>query len=92
VAKAFDPDPEVMRAVLAAYEAAGGERGVGGPTAFAGTLGLALNRIAWQMWVALGHRESTAEERETAAAYIPMALEKLERRLATLDELARAIA
>jgi hypothetical protein len=90
-AKAFAPDPATTRAIIAAYERSGGHRGVGGREAFAGTLGLALNRIGWQMWVSLGHRESTPEERETAAAYVPMALAKLQRRLETLDELAMAI-
>ena len=90
-AKSFEPDASVAREVIAAYLRAGGSRGHGGYTAFTGTLGMALCRIGWGMWISLGHRESTAEERASNEAYVGPALVKLERRLATLGELVRVL-
>ena len=87
----LQPDPQVSRAILAAYERAGGERGVTGRLCLTGVLGMMLWRLAFAVWVSLGHREATAEERAEATVYVAGASAKLAARLQTLDTLAGAI-
>lgn len=87
----LQPDPEVSRAILAAYLRAGGEPGVTGRLCLTGVLGMMLWRLAFAVRVSLGHREATSEERAEATAYIAGATAKLATRLQTLDTLAGAI-
>lgn len=89
--KPLRPDPRVARNVLDAYEAAGGERGIGNRTAMAGVLGMMLWRIAFAVQASLGLASVTPEERAEMTAYLPAALKKLVDRLRTLDEVAAAI-
>lgn len=89
--KPLAPDASVARAVIEAYVRAGGERGNGGAEAFAGTVGMALGRIAYAMFQSLGQREATEAERATQTAYIATAVAKLEARLAGLEEMRRAV-
>jgi hypothetical protein len=86
--KRFDADPEVMRSILAAYLAAGGRRSADGVASLAGLFGLMLSRLAYFMWVSLGHRQRTVDERQWATDYIAGAFVKLERRLGEAPELA----
>jgi hypothetical protein len=90
-AKPLQPDPRVSRAILAAYTKAGGERGVGGRRGFAGVLGMMLWRLAFAVWVSLGHRPATSEERAASDTYVSGALAKLRDRMQTLDTLVQAI-
>jgi hypothetical protein len=89
--KPFQPDPQVSRAILAAYTQAGGERGVNGRPGLAGVIGMMLWRLAFAIWVSLGHRQAAPEERAESTAYVSGALTKLVERLRTLDTLAGAI-
>jgi hypothetical protein len=90
-AKPLQPDPRVSRAILAAYAEAGGHRGVGGQRAFAGVLGMMLWRLAFAVWVSLGHRPGTSEERAESTTYVSGALAKLRDRMQTLDTTVRSI-
>ena len=69
-ARPLAPDLAVVESILGTYVDAGGARGVGGWPALAGTMGLQLGRLAYFSWVSLGHRPCTAEERDTATAYV----------------------
>jgi hypothetical protein len=83
----LQPDPGVSRAILAAYEQAGGERGVTGRRGLAGVLGMAVWRIAFAVQVSLGD----GDERVECTAYLPGALAKLVERVRTLEPLAAAV-
>jgi hypothetical protein len=89
--KPLQPDPAVSRAILAAYTRAGGERGVDGRCGLAGVLGMMLWRLAFAVWVSLGHRPVAPDERAASATYVSGALAKLRDRMQKLDSLARAI-
>jgi fructosamine-3-kinase len=90
-AKPLQPDPGVSRAILAAYTRAGGERGVDGRCGLAGVLGMMLWRLAFAVWVSLGHRPVTPDERAASVTYVSGALAKLSDRVRNLDTLVRAI-
>ena len=87
----LQPDPGVSRAILAAYEQAGGERGVTGVLGLAGVLGMAQWRIAFAVQVSLGDRAAPPDERAECTAYLPGALAKLAERARTLESLAAAV-
>ncbi|MEU5384235.1 aminoglycoside phosphotransferase family protein [Kitasatospora cineracea] len=57
------PDPRTVRPLLTAYLDAGGPPGPADPTAFAGLLRSQLAFTAWCLWLALGHRAATPEQR-----------------------------
>lgn len=57
--------------VLSAYIGAGGQVGPTGPEALAGAVGSAANWLAFNMWLSLGHRDVSDEERRRATARIP---------------------
>ncbi|QKW23594.1 aminoglycoside phosphotransferase family protein [Kitasatospora sp. NA04385] len=60
---AVDPDPRVVRPLLAAYLDAGGPGVPADASAFAGLLRSQLSTAAWCLWLALGHREADAAQR-----------------------------
>jgi hypothetical protein len=90
-AKPLQPDPQVSRAIVAAYTQAGGKRGVGGRRGLAGVLGMMLWRLAFAVWVSLGHRPATPDERAASAAYAFSVLAKLRDRMQQLDTLAQLL-
>ncbi|MFJ4677818.1 phosphotransferase [Kitasatospora sp. NPDC088783] len=57
------PDPRLVRPLLAAYLHADGPPGPADPSAFAGLLRSQLAFTAWSLWLALGHRAATPEQR-----------------------------
>jgi len=57
--------------VLAAYVGAGGQIGPTGLVALARAVGSAANWLAFNMWLSLGHRDVTDEQRRQATARIP---------------------
>jgi Ser/Thr protein kinase RdoA (MazF antagonist) len=61
------PAPGVVRAALAAYTAAGATHGPANPEAFAGMMRSIMSAIAYNVWIALGHRPADAARRAFAA-------------------------
>lgn len=57
--------------VLSSYIAAGGKIGPTGTEALAGAIGSAANWLAFNMWLSLGHRDVSDEERRRATARVP---------------------
>jgi hypothetical protein len=79
-------DPSTVRAVLDAYARGGG---VPGPasTSLAAVFGTSLARIAWWMWVSLGHRDATGDEQRLGTDSLGPALTNLASRFARRADL-----
>ena len=77
--------------IIRAYLRCGGNPDVPGRGALAGIFGLALCRLAYSMWLSLGHRNVTEGERVSATAYVDVALAKLALRLKSADRLVEVI-
>jgi Phosphotransferase enzyme family len=63
----YPPRPDEVRVALSAYVEEGATAGPAGPEAFAGLLRAALGGLAYNLWLAVGHRP-VDETRRTVAA------------------------
>jgi Ser/Thr protein kinase RdoA (MazF antagonist) len=60
------PAADPVRTALAAYTEAGAPQGPAGAAAFAGMVRATLNAIAYNLWLAVGHRPADDDRRATA--------------------------
>ncbi|MFB6722402.1 phosphotransferase enzyme family protein [Kribbella sp. NPDC056345] len=84
-------DPRIIRALIGSYRDAGGPAGPADPTAFAGLLIGHLSFTAWCLWVALGHRDESAEQVAFCTRSLLDAAEHLPRILRELDDWAQLL-
>ncbi|TDC79521.1 hypothetical protein [Streptomyces hainanensis] len=82
---AAEADAGVVRPLLDAYLAGGGPGGAADATAFAGMLRDQLAVTAWSLWLALGHRRATAEQRAFGLRMVTAAEREMPRTLRSLD-------
>ncbi|RPE27754.1 aminoglycoside phosphotransferase family protein [Kitasatospora cineracea] len=80
------PDPGTVRPLLTAYLDAGGPPGPADPTAFAGLLRSQLAFTAWCLWLALGHRAATPEQRAFGLRQVTATARDLPRVLRSLAD------
>ncbi|GAB3925381.1 hypothetical protein GCM10029976_018560 [Kribbella albertanoniae] len=85
-------DPRIVRSLIGAYREHGGPAGPADATAFAGLLVGHLSFTAWCLWVALGHRDESAEQVAFCTRSLHDAAEHLPRILRELDDWARLLA
>ncbi|MET7282659.1 aminoglycoside phosphotransferase family protein [Kribbella sp. NPDC005582] len=85
-------DPRIIRALIGSYRDAGGPAGPADATAFAGLLIGHLSFTAWCLWVALGHRDESAEQVASCTRSLLDAAEHLPRILRELDDWALLLA
>jgi len=76
-------------AVLDAYLEAGGQPGPRTTVALARTTGFAMNWLAFNMWLALGHRRVASRRRTEATELVPKLLHKLVNDVEHLDDTRR---
>ncbi|WP_328325424.1 aminoglycoside phosphotransferase family protein [Kribbella sp. NBC_00382] len=79
-------DPRIVRPLIASYRDHGGPAGPADATAFAGLLVGHLSFTAWCLWVALGHRDESAEQVEFCTRSLLDAAEHLPRILRQIDD------
>ena len=79
------PNGRAASSIFAGYLNGGGHEQPLVPSALGGTLGMALGRIAFAMWVSLGHRRATPEEKHSRDEYLMTSLPRLKRRLDNVD-------
>lgn len=60
------PRPELIHVALASYAEAGGMPGPARPEAFAGLVRAMLSTLAYELWLAAGHRAATPDRRGAA--------------------------
>ncbi|MFF4341481.1 phosphotransferase [Kitasatospora sp. NPDC001540] len=82
---AVDPDPRVVRPLLAAYLDAGGPPGPADASAFAGLLRGQLTTAAWCLWLALGHRGADARRRAFGLRIVTDTAREMPRVLRSLE-------
>ncbi|GAA1702103.1 hypothetical protein GCM10009745_56660 [Kribbella yunnanensis] len=85
-------DPRIVRSLIGSYRDHGGPAGPADATAFAGLLAGHLSFTAWCLWVALGHRDESAERVAYCTRSLHDAAEHLPRILRELDDWARLLA
>ncbi|MFK4085760.1 hypothetical protein ACI2LF_16745 [Kribbella sp. NPDC020789] len=85
-------DPRIVRSLIASYRDHGGPTGPADATAFAGLLIGHLSFTAWCLWVALGHRDESAEQVAFCTRSLVDSAEHLPRILRELDDWARLLA
>ncbi|WP_165956694.1 phosphotransferase [Kribbella antibiotica] len=85
-------DPRIIRALIGSYRDAGGPAGPADATAFGGLLIGHLSFTAWCLWVALGHRDESAEQVAFCTRSLFDSAEHLPRILRELDDWARLLA
>jgi hypothetical protein len=85
------PRPGLIHVALASYLAAGGTGGPGRPEAFAGLVRGMLGNLAYQLWLAAGHRPATANRRAAAARSVRQLAARLPVILGSLDSWSRLI-
>jgi hypothetical protein len=85
-------DPQIVRSLIGSYRDRGGPTGPADATAFAGLLIGHLSFTAWCLWVALGHRDESAEQVDFCTSSLLDAAEHLPRILRELDDWTRLLA
>ena len=79
------PRPELIHVALASYAETGGAGGPARPEAFAGLVRAMLSTLAYELWLAAGHRYATPERRATAAQRVRQLAARLPDVLGSLD-------
>ena len=85
------PEPGLIQVALAAYAEAGGMGGPARPQAFAGLVRSVLGTLAYELWLAAGHRTATADRRADAARSVRRLAARLPVILGSLDSWSRLI-
>lgn len=85
-------DPGIVRALIGSYRDHGGLAGPADATAFAGLFIGHLSFTAWCLWVALGHRDESADQVAFCTRSLLDSAEHLPRILRELDDWAQLLA
>jgi hypothetical protein len=85
------PEPELIHVALVAYAEAGGAGGPARVQAFAGLVRATLGTLAYELWLAAGHRTATANRRAAAAQSVRQHAARLPVILSSLDSWSRLI-
>ena len=85
------PEPGLIHVALAAYAEAGGAGGPARVQAFAGLVRAMLGTLAYELWLAAGHRTVTADRRAAAVQGVRRLATRLPVILGSLDSWSRLI-